>query len=900
LLAIQENLHTVKHELDSTHEDLKELLFLYKSDREQKLLLEAPEIKDVLVQINDLRKSVVSKFLEKEEFGEELNKFPESKTARKAFEASTKEWLDLTSQMTATEKLLEERKNAIISQKQFFDELDMQTATDRLKIAKELFDRSDFAAIQDVLSDISRDKERTALLNSKNQLTTRLKNLADEDLIFAESASLYLQGAEMVDSAERHYKMSIDTYPAFENHSKYGVFLRRQLRYVEAKEQFSKALTFADSISIKAVQGQLNLSDTHNGLFEFQLALQHVDTAFEILEKLDNNSDEWKLLYGDIICERANLQCKLWESLSSHNVYMEAVELLRGLQSKKAYTFSFLYNISIAEYFIDHDNLLSATEYADLNASLLKHPEFSEREQLVMKANLNKLYAAICDKRNDFGNAERYLQEALKNFEILSVYDPARHLHQLMFANESLAELYIKFDRYEKATTHLKTAMELAERGMSILPKSFIISYSSILDSMSLIYDISNRKMEAIDAQEKSVEALEQYAMEIFSLQPVYLNRVLTLAKLKSDNFQRDEALLLYNKALNWAREVQNVHPNLKNEWIAETLNRAANFHFINSNIQAAKTAIDEAIGLIEVLYDSDSGRYSGKFISTLENALHIYLALKDEKLTAKYQQLWETTMFEIIEKRPENTEEYANAVSALAGYYQRTKRYPEAIKQFERALLLYQQLPPENYSFYESNLAAMYYSYAISLFEVDNQDPFAVEINKRSIDIYENLVKQAPNENIHFLILAWAQLGFIYERGKNFDSALICYRSATDKLLPFFVSHPKATNILFFDSLSLLERCSRRQDKLPEIRSLLLEVIPVVEKQLETSQNEWVAHAFSIYYLQARIENIREDKSSFIEAATKAIELYTNHREKLSNKNEICDWLKSTLLKIS
>jgi tetratricopeptide (TPR) repeat protein len=263
---------------------------------------------------------------------DQLNR--EEKYFKKLTADEQQERLETSEKINNLKKLIEQFKNNVLQLAEQFNRIEINT--DRLRRAKEFFDKGEFGEARAVLkTELEQmQNEQTRLLEEKKRYETevlpKLVNNSEEFLILAISTSTDYTNPGRYQDTCNYFERSIQSCANKSNVFQYALFLYQHNEFTIAEKYYSQCLVdFASRLSHKEKAEVLNnLAHLHSYQNRYEEALTEYKEALQIYRILTETNPEDYLPYvGLTLTNLTNLYSTQNNYEAALKVYEEASQI---------------------------------------------------------------------------------------------------------------------------------------------------------------------------------------------------------------------------------------------------------------------------------------------------------------------------------------------------------------------------------------------------------------------------------------------------------------------------------------------------------------------------------------------------------------------------------------------
>lgn len=413
-------------------------------------------------EINVKVTQILSKSLEYNELLDQL------KTQQKLFartpENEQQERLEISAKINELTNRIESFKEDVLRLAEQFQRIEINT--DRLKRAKEFFDKGEFGEARAVLEcelEQMQDEQRALLIKREEYEQNTLPKLqanAEEFLILALSTQTHYDNPNWLADTCYYYESSIKSYSNKDNVISYAYFLWKHNKLNEAETYYQKYLKdFALDIQIGVRAGVLNnLAVLHWNQNKYEEALEEYEEAIKIFRDLmENDSNTFYLPYiATGLNNLANLKLYKKKYKEALKDFEEALKIVRELEER--HPNEYLHDIArtlnnLANFYSDQNRCEEAIENYEealkIYAELIKMDSDEYLSNFaVIQINISKLYQEIVkqpQKSIDYAvNAIKILLPLAEKIRLTRKYQDYLEISVTILKNWDLSNEEIK------------------------------------------------------------------------------------------------------------------------------------------------------------------------------------------------------------------------------------------------------------------------------------------------------------------------------------------------------------------------------------------------------------------------------------------------------------------------
>jgi tetratricopeptide (TPR) repeat protein len=432
--------------------------------------------------------------------------------------------------------------------------------TERLRRAKEHFDKGEFREADAVLKAEEINAEVEQLQVEKRAATERLAAIerdlegrANEYLIKARIAlvSSSPEGSSRFEMADKWFEQALATVRTAYVLHEYAVFLYEQNAFRRAEPLYQEALKQYRSLA----EGEPevfcpdlamtlhNLAAIHNSINAYDLALDEYEESLEISRILAESNPEIFLSELAITLNNlANLLCQQNVFNPALKKYQEALEIRRRLAAEHK---TFLPDVAVTL------NNLAMLHYQtqEYVLALAEYEEALEIYRNLRKAEPKAFLPDMAKTLINFGDLHKIRKEykpaltkykgALKIFRCLGESDPEAFLPYVAATLNNLAGLHGETEKYGAAVKEFEEALKIKRSFAEAEPKAFLPVLAKTLLNLSIFH------LEAVPDKVKSIAYAEEVRIILIPLckQAPHLQGDLDMAEgLLKDNAAKPDA----------------------------------------------------------------------------------------------------------------------------------------------------------------------------------------------------------------------------------------------------------------------------------------------------------------------------------------------------------------------
>jgi tetratricopeptide (TPR) repeat protein len=267
-------------------------------------------------------------------------------------EEETEERLAISKKINGLKDQIKQFKQDVLRFAEQFNQIEINT--ERLKQAKEFFDKGEIGEARAILEDDleQMQDEHNRLLQEREKfekgILPKLKNNSNEFFILALSKQTDYRDSNWFESTCTYFEKSIEAFPTEINVFEFAVFLQNHNQFLKAENYYQKFLTeFPATINLLNKAGALNnLAVLHRAKNELESALQECEEALEIYRNLAIENPSAYL--PDVAMTLINIGIYYQASVSNRevsiNCLIEAITIILPIVEKVPYTQTYMHS----------------------------------------------------------------------------------------------------------------------------------------------------------------------------------------------------------------------------------------------------------------------------------------------------------------------------------------------------------------------------------------------------------------------------------------------------------------------------------------------------------------------------------------------------------------------------
>ncbi|CAN5853406.1 hypothetical protein BH24ACI1_BH24ACI1_13670 [soil metagenome] len=267
-------------------------------------------------------------------------------------EEETEERLAISKKINGLKDQIKQFKQDVLRFAEQFNQIEINT--ERLKQAKEFFDKGEIGEARAILEDDleQMQDEHNRLLQEREKfekgILPKLKNNSNEFFILALSKQTDYRDSNWFESTCTYFEKSIEAFPTEINVFEFAVFLQNHNQFLKAENYYQKFLTeFPATINLLNKAGALNnLAVLHRAKNELESALQECEEALEIYRNLAIENPSAYL--PDVAMTLINIGIYYQACVSNRevsiNCLIEAITIILPIVEKVPYTQTYMHS----------------------------------------------------------------------------------------------------------------------------------------------------------------------------------------------------------------------------------------------------------------------------------------------------------------------------------------------------------------------------------------------------------------------------------------------------------------------------------------------------------------------------------------------------------------------------
>lgn len=468
--------------------------------------------------VNNYATQVIGKSYEHNELLDQL------KTQQKLFnltpEDEQDERLEISAKINELENRIKQFKDDVLRLAQQFNRIEINT--DRLKSAKEFFDKGEIGEARAVLEmELEQmTDENTHLIKQREHfeqdVLPKLKANSEEFFILALSTQTNYANPNWFDDTCAYFERSIDAFATKDNTFQYAEFLQNHNKYDKAERYFQNCLNNFTSV-VSPAQRALILNNlgvlyknsnkiekafaAHNEALAIrqELAKQYPETYnYDLAVTLDNLANlHGRLNKFDVAASLSQKSLEIFEALANENPSKYLPDLVINLGNlARFYKINGEYDKAIVKY---DETIKIYRELININP-ILYLPDYVR--------TLNSL-AMFYQLKQDFKAAIVYFNEALEILENLVKINPLSHLPNKALIQGNYGSLFASINQPILALVNFKESTQIYEylaiENFQTYFPNLALNYSNL--SVFYLQNIPNRE-ESISYAIKAIKII--------------------------------------------------------------------------------------------------------------------------------------------------------------------------------------------------------------------------------------------------------------------------------------------------------------------------------------------------------------------------------------------------------
>ncbi len=314
---------------------------------------------------------------------------------------------DIASKLFKLREKIDSFKADVLKLAESFSRIEINT--DRLRRAKEHFDKGEITEARVVLEDALEEmvSEKTYLLGEKKKYeedtAPKLQSKADEYLILAQTTALNYESPSRISDARQYFEDSIECAKVYENLFAYALFLWEHSEFSQAIDFWQWTLEIAQESSDRnGEENSLgNLGNAYLFIGEYQKAIYFYEQALAISQINGDRSGEAKSL-GNL----GSVYCSLGEYQKAIDFQERSLEIKREISDRRGEGNSFI-NLGLAYYYLG--KCQKAIEFYERGLKISR--EFGiRRAEGASLGNLGLAYDSLGEYKKAIEFHEQYLK----------------------------------------------------------------------------------------------------------------------------------------------------------------------------------------------------------------------------------------------------------------------------------------------------------------------------------------------------------------------------------------------------------------------------------------------------------------------------------------------------------
>ena len=593
-----------------------------------------------------------------------------------------------------------------------FEMSDGREVTLRFKKAKEQFELGNIEAMQSILDDEERLKEKTILEANIEKSKEVLVRLNDEALLKIEGIKAKGITTENVERIIKLYeeikdtieKNNLDKKPLIE----YANFLHAQKRFKKAQPLFEQLLEHFKEVNNQSSYARIcnDLACVNHDMNNYAEAEKLLIEALDIYRKLSVQNAE---VYASYVASMSNNLASLYQDMNNYpeaeKLHKEALDIYRKLSVQNAEVY---------------------TSYVAWTCN-----------------NLALLY----QKMNNYPEAEKLYKEALDIYRKLSVQNAEVYTSYVAWTSNNLASLYQDVNNYSEAEKLYKESLEIRRKLSAQNEEVYASDVARTCNNLALLYQKMNNYSEA---EKLYKEALDIYRKLSAQNAEVYASYVAgtsnNLASLYQDMNNYPEAEKLCKEALDTYIKLSAQNEEVYQSDVASTANNLASLYQDMNNYPETEKLYKEALDIYRKLSVQNAEVYAS-YVATTSN--NLALLCQDMNNYPEAEKLYKEALDIYRKLSVQNAEVYASYVACtcnnLASLYKDMNNYPEAEKILKESSDIYKNLHEQNPEVYEANVAMTFHNLA-GLYMKMKKHSLSKQYFDETINLYKELAKKTPS----------------------------------------------------------------------------------------------------------------------------------------------------------
>ena len=422
---------------------------------------------------------------------------------------------------------IEQFKQDILALAETFNKIEINT--DRLRRAKEFFDKGEFGEARGVLeTELEQmQDEQTHWLREKKHfekdVLPNLINNAEEFFLLSMSTQINYDNPNLFEDTCKYFENSIKSYATTDNVFAYALFLQKHNQLEKAEKYYSQYLiVFSSQLSEDdQIMTSNNLANLYLDQNNYENALNEYKKALKISRKLAKTSPNIYLPHvAGVLSNLGNLHLNQYKDKNALRDYKEALEIRRKLAKTDPNVYSSdvatsLHNL--ANWYLFHKKYEDALKnYKKALEIRLKLAEVNPDNYLPDVAmTLNNL-AVFYASQNNYEDALNECKKALKIRRKLAETDPNAYLSDVAGSLNTLANLNLTPNNYKNALQKYEEALKINRKLAKINPNTYFSDVAMVLINLAVYFQ------DNVVQREKSLD----FAIEALIILLPYIEKI--------------------------------------------------------------------------------------------------------------------------------------------------------------------------------------------------------------------------------------------------------------------------------------------------------------------------------------------------------------------------------------
>ena len=433
-------------------------------------------------------------------------------------------------------------------------------------------------------------------------------------------------------------------------------------------------------------------------------------------EQLENSlSDE----------ERIHLSTKINRLKAELKAYEQEIKILKEQLEKYSLDIQIVKNtngllkrdgIDVALDYLESINFKNTLKVSQQHAKalLIKAGFYVVKNQ---HEKADKAFLQSIQLHRDFDNTTAYANyllnqnkiiESIKQLLVLNIESKTLAEDEKATVLRNLADAYRKNNQYKEAEKVYDEALRIYRALWRENPSGYLPYVAATLNNLAVLYSLDNRLEDAEKAFDETLGVRRSLSKENSSAYLPYVAATLNNLGIlyRSDN-RLNASEKAYNEALGIYRALWKKSPSAYLPSVARTLNNLAILYRSDNRLKEAEKALDEALGIRRTLSKENPSAYLPDVATTLNNLAVLYGSNNRlEESERAYDEALGIRRSLAKESPSAYLPNVAETLNNLATFYYSDKRLEEAENAYNEALDIYKPLSKKNPNAYGIDLA--------------------------------------------------------------------------------------------------------------------------------------------------------------------------------------------------